>query len=242
MKAVILAGGRGTRLAPYTTILPKPLVPVGDYPILEILVRQLLAQGITDVTLTVGYLAELIRAYFLQRPVLTDRLTLSYVTETTPTGTAGSLAHVPGLDETFLAMNGDILTTLDFRALVRYHRERGAMLTIATHRKQVKIDLGVLVIDPSQRVTDYQEKPELDYRISMGVYVYEPRVLDYIPRGAYLDFPDLVLRLLRAGELVAAYHSDDLWFDIGRHEDYQAAVREFEQHRAEFGLDLDADP
>jgi NDP-sugar pyrophosphorylase family protein len=239
MKAIILAGGRGARLAPYTTVLPKPLMPIGEYPIIEILVRQLIAQGITDLTLTVGYLAELIRAYFLQRPSLTARLKLSYVSEEKPTGTAGSLSLVPDLNETFLVMNGDLLTTLKFQDLIRHHRERGAALTIAVRKKHVKIDLGVVVTDDDYQITDYREKPELDYQISMGIYVYEPRVLKYVERGEYLDFPDLVLRLIRAGERVVGFPSRDIWLDIGRHEDYQLAVQEFETHREEFCADFD---
>lgn len=234
MKAIILAGGRGTRLAPYTTIFPKPLMPIGEFPIIEIIARQLMAHGITDLTLTVGYLAELIRAYFQQRPSLTEKLKLSYVTEETPTGTAGSISLVPAPTETFLVMNGDVLTTLNYQSLIRHHHEQGAALTIAVRKKQVKIDLGVIVADEGGRIIDYREKPELDYLVSMGVYVYEPRVLDYIEKGIYLDFPDLVLKLIAAGERVVGYPSEDVWLDIGRHEDYQEAVREFENRRAEF--------
>lgn len=234
MKAVILAGGRGTRLAPYTTVFPKPLVPVGEYPIIEILVRQLIAQGITDVILSVGYLAELIKAYFLQRPSLMEKLNISYVMEEKPSGTAGSLSLISGLDETFLVMNGDLLTTLDFRKLVQHHADTGAALTIAMHKKHVKIDLGVLITDDSGHIVDYREKPEMDYLVSMGIYVYEPRVLQYIEKDTYLDFPDLVLKLIKEGERVTGYASEDKWLDIGRHEDYELAVQEFEAHRAEF--------
>src|SRR5438105_619263 len=134
LKTVVLAGGRGTRLAPYTTIFPKPLVPIGEYPILEIILRQLIAQGFCDVTLTLGHMAELIKAYFMQRPSLTSHLRLSYTQEERPTGTAGSLACVGGLDRTFLVMNGDVLTTLDYRQLVRFHLEQKSALTIAMHR------------------------------------------------------------------------------------------------------------
>jgi NDP-sugar pyrophosphorylase family protein len=239
MKAVILAGGRGTRLAPYTTVLPKPLVPIGDSPIIEILIRQLMAEGITDITLTVGYLAELIRAYFQQRPSLTENLALTYVMEEKPTGTAGSLTMVPGLNETFVVMNGDLLTTLRFRKLIQHHREQGAALTIAVHKKHIGIDLGVLVTDADGCVTDYKEKPEFDYLVSMGIYVYEPRVLDYIEKNSYLDFPDLVLKLIHAGERVVSYFSEDIWLDIGRPEDYQLAVKEFDAHRAEFGAQFE---
>ena len=240
MKAVILAGGRGTRLAPYTTVLPKPLIPIGDTPIIEILIRQLVAQGITDITLTVGYLAELIKAYFTQRPALTGKLNLRYVMEEKPTGTAGSLTMVPDLDETFLVMNGDLLTTLSFGKLIQHHRDQHAALSIAVHQKRMKVDLGVLVTDAAGLVTDYQEKPEFDYLVSMGIYVYEPRVLEYIDPNSYLDFPDLVLKLIKAGERVTSYRSEDTWIDIGRHEEYQHTVQEFEEHRAEFCPDLNS--
>jgi len=236
MRAVILAGGRGTRLAPYTTVFPKPLVPIGEYPILEIILRQLVAQGVERVTLTVGYLSELIRAYLGQRQDLLAHLRIDYVSEQRPTGTAGSLASIdrPADGETFLVMNGDVLTTLELGDMLAYHRASGAVLTIATAHRPVKIDLGVLVADAEGRVTDYREKPTLSYDVSMGMYLYEPRVLDWIEPGAYLDFPDLVLRLVAAGEKVCAYRSGALWLDIGRHDDYARAVELFESHPEQF--------
>jgi NDP-sugar pyrophosphorylase family protein len=243
MRAVILAGGRGTRLAPITAVLPKPLVPVGEMPILEIVVRQLAAAGFTRATLTLGYLGELIRAFFATHKRLTRLMDVDFVQEEQPTGTAGSLTLVEGLDETFLVMNGDVLTTLDYQELIRFHHAEGAVLTIASHRKRVKIDLGVMELDSSgRRVTGYIEKPEKTYPVSMGVYVYEPRALDFIPRNEYFDFPSLVLRLIAAGERVACFANDSLWLDIGRHEDYAQAQEVFERERARFrlaGLDVD---
>ena len=230
MKAVILAGGRGTRLAPFTTAFPKPLVPVGDRPILEIIILQLLRAGLTDVVLSVDYLAELIRAYFSERKSLTAKVKISYVRDEVPGGTAGSLASIPGLDETFLVMNGDVLTALDYGKLIAHHRAHGGALTIAVRKRTVKIDLGVLQYDAAGVVTDYSEKPEFSYDVSMGVYVYEPRVLQHIQRGAYLDFPTLVLRLIAAGEKVIAYPSDAYWLDIGRPDDYARACEELANH------------
>ncbi|HEY3356645.1 MAG TPA: sugar phosphate nucleotidyltransferase [Polyangia bacterium] len=227
MKAVILAGGRGTRLAPFTTVFPKPLVPLGDRPILELIVLQLLKHGMRDIVLSVDYLADLIRAYFNERKRLTALVDISYVRDEAPAGTAGSLASIPGLDETFLVMNGDVLTTLDYSKLIAHHRREGGVLTIAVRKRQVKIDLGVLEYDAQHVVTDYHEKPEFSYDVSMGVYVYEPRVLAHIQRGSYLDFPDLVLRLIRAGEKVVVYPSSDYWLDIGRPDDYARASEEF---------------
>ncbi len=172
MRAVILAGGLGTRLRPYTTVLPKPLVPVGDRPILEHILRQLGAAGVDHVDLCVSHLGELIQVYFSQSHAVPDGMELAWHWEDEPLGTAGALRVVPDLDGTFIAMNGDVLTTLDYRALVECHRERGAALTIATYRKQVNIDLGV--IDSADGfVTGYREKPTLDYDVSMGIYVYE---------------------------------------------------------------------
>jgi len=232
VKAVILAGGRGTRLAPLIGAFPKPLVPVGDRPILETIILQLAAHGVRDVVLSVDYLADLIRAYFTERKALASRVNLSYVRDEVPGGTAGSLASIPGLDHTFLVMNGDVLTKLDYTKLLVHHRARGGALTIAVRKREVKIDLGVLEYDGAGLVTNYVEKPRLAYDVSMGVYVYEPRALAHIPRNTYLDFPDLVLRLLAAGEKVVAYPSDDYWLDIGRPDDYARACEEFQ---TEFG-------
>ena len=223
LRAIILAGGKGVRLRPFTVNFPKPLMPLGDVPILEVLIKRLVAFGITDITLTLGHLAELIKAYFHTHNRLTTQVRLRYVEEDEPTGTAGSLASVPDLEDTFLVMNGDLLTDLDFDVLVSFHRREGAALTIATHRRRVKVDFGVLEADEKNQVIGYKEKPELSYDVSMGIYVYEPSVLKFIAPGRYLDFPDLVLKLIAAGEKVCAMPSDCLWLDIGRPDDYARA-------------------
>jgi NDP-sugar pyrophosphorylase family protein len=223
MRAVILAGGKGVRLHPFTVVFPKPLVPLGDRPIIEVLIERLIAFGITDITLTLGHLAELIKAYFQHRPQLTAQARLRYVDEVEPTGTAGSLASVHGLNQTFLVMNGDLLTDLDLDTLASFHRRHGAALTIAAHRRRVKIDLGVLECGDDYRIIGYNEKPELSYDVSMGIYVYEPSVLKFIAPGTYLDFPDLVLKLIAAGEKVCAMPCDCFWLDIGRPDDYARA-------------------
>ena len=223
LRAVILAGGKGTRLLPFTVNFPKPLVPLGNTPVLEVLINRFIQFHITDITLTVGYLAELVKAYFDRRKCLHDKICLSYVDEQEPTGTAGSLAMVPGLDKTFLVCNGDLLTNLDFDDLVAFHRQQGAVLTIATQHRQVKVDLGVLEFNGNYRLSGYQEKPQTDYYVSMGVYIYEPGVLKYIQPGTYLDFPDLVLKLIAAEEKVCAYPNSSLWLDIGRPDDYARA-------------------
>jgi NDP-sugar pyrophosphorylase family protein len=237
IKAVILAGGKGTRLAPYTTVFPKPLMPLDGLPILEIVLRQLRYHGCETITLAVGYLAPLIRAYLDQSSV--SRLVrIAYHQEAEPLGTAGALATVAGLDEPFLAMNGDILTTLDYTALINFHHEQRAALTVAVTRKRVQIELGVLQIESDHRVSGYEEKPIKDYPASMGVYVYDPRTLRHIVPNAYLDLPSLVLRLIERGERVAAFRSDAFWLDMGNRDDYERAVAEFAGRRAEFLPDL----
>jgi NDP-sugar pyrophosphorylase family protein len=229
MKAVILAGGKGTRLAPYTVVFPKPLMPLGDVPILEIVVRQLHRDGFREVSLAVGHLAELIMAYFDNGSRF--GVDIRYAREEQPLGTAGPLPFIPGLNAPFLVMNGDVLTTLDFGELYRHHCQSGAAATIAMHERIVNIDLGVIQCDEANRITGYVEKPAFQYMVSMGVYIFEPRVLDYIPPGERLDFPDLVLRLLEAGELVRGYPYDGYWLDIGRASDYAQAAEEFERLR-----------
>jgi len=224
MRAVILAGGLGMRLRPYTAILPKPLVPVGDRPILERILRGLAASGVSKIDLCIGHLGELIQVYFSQGRTLPEGLELAWHWEEEPLGTAGALQLVPGLDDTFIVMNGDVLTTLDYAALVAHHRSSGAALTVAMHAKRVDINLGVIETADG-RITGYREKPTLHYDVSMGVYVYEPRALAHLPDGA-CQFPDLVHRLLDAGEPVAAFRNDAEWYDIGTFTEYERAVRD----------------
>lgn len=232
MHAVILAGGKGTRLRPYTTVFPKPLMPVGDLPILEVVIRQLRGAGCTGVTLAVGHLAELLIAFFGDGARW--GLPIGYVREDRPLGTVGALALLPPFAEPFLLMNGDILTTLDYAALLAHHRQAGGIATIAMHERVVRVDLGVIEHDAAGRVSGYVEKPALPYHVSMGVYAFDPRVRDYIAPGERLDFPDLVLRLLAAGERVMSYPYDGYWLDIGRPDDYEQAVAEFAERRRMF--------
>jgi NDP-sugar pyrophosphorylase family protein len=231
MQAVILAGGKGRRLRPYTTVLPKPLMPLGDMPIIEVVLRQLAASGFDQVTVAVGYLAELLMAYCGDGSKF--GLKLRYSREEEPLGTAGPLALIDGLrhGDAFLVMNGDVLTSLDLRSLVQQHRASGAVATIATHQRQQQINYGIIESDEESRVTAYIEKPVHRYQVSMGIYVLEPTVLDWIPRGRYLDLPDLVRQLMAAGQPVMAYPFDGYWLDIGRHDDYEQAVEEFEAMR-----------
>ena len=232
MKAVVLAGGKGTRLAPYTTILPKPLMPIGDMPILEVLLRQMKRAGINQVVLTVGHLASLLRAYF-GNGAQWD-LDITYSQEQVPLGTAGPIALVKGLDKIFLVTNGDVLTNLDIKKLLAFHKQKGGIATIAAHKRQVTIDLGVIQWDGDDQIAGYLEKPTTDYTVSMGMYVFEPRILEYIPAGQYLDFPDLILKLIANGEKVNGYVFDGYWMDLGRPDDYAQANQDFTTMKNQF--------
>ena len=200
MKAVILAGGKGTRLAPYTNILPKPLMPIGDMPILEVLLRQMKTAGVDEAILTVGHLAGLLEAFFKNGNQW--GLKIRYSFENVPLGTAGPLAQVDGLEDTFIVSNGDVLTTLNLKELVQFHRKQGGIATIAMHHRRIKINLGVIQCNGGHEIMGYEEKPTINYMVSMGIYVFEPAILKYIPENQYLDFPDLVKKLLAAGEKV----------------------------------------
>jgi len=232
MNAVILAGGKGARLAPYTKILPKPLMPIGDMPILEVILRQMKAVGIDEVILTVGHLSELLKAFFQDGKRLGLRIKYSY--EDTPLGTAGPLSLIGGLNKTFLVSNGDVLTTLNLRDLIEFHKKEQAAATIAVHLRHVKIDFGVIEWGQAPQIGNYIEKPTIDYMVSMGMYVFEPAVLKYIPKGKYLDFPDLVKALLAAGEKVVGFPFEGYWQDLGRPDDYESAAVDFEKMQAEF--------
>lgn len=227
MRAVILAGGKGTRLAPYTTVFPKPLVPVGDIPILEIVVRQLSYFGIRKITLAVGHLAELIMAYFGDGSRY--GVQIDYSREEQPLGTAGPLSLVKELYSTFLVMNGDLLTTLDFRGLLDHHRQSGAVATVAAHERQIRIDLGILELDEQNRIQGYIEKPTYTHRVSMGIYAFEPQVLNFIPQNVRLDLPELVTWLLEDGQDVRASVFDGFWLDIGRPADYAFVTENVER-------------
>ena len=227
LRAVILAGGRGRRLEPYTSVLPKPLMPVGDRAIVEITVDRLVECGIDDITLCVGYLAHLIEAVLSRR---SETVRLTYVQEPTPRGTAGPLRLVSGLTDTFLVMNGDLLTDLDYRDLVEAHRQSGSLITIATHHRRQQIDYGVLHVaegGTSGRLVRYEEKPEIPLTVSMGIYVMEPQVLEHIPATGYFDFPQLVHALLDQGLPVSTYGFSGFWLDIGRRDDYEQALEQW---------------
>jgi len=220
MKIIILAGGEGTRLRPYTTVLPKPLMPLGDKPILEHIIERLASQGLREITLSVGYLSGLIEAYFGDGSQL--GVSLYYVREEEALGTVGPVRLIESPNKPFLVMNGDILTDLDFSAFTEFHASTSPLLTVATYEKEVKIDLGVLSLKGND-ITGYSEKPVLRYPVSMGIYCCSPAVLNFIPQDTRFDLPDLVNALLRKSKAVQSFHHRGYWLDIGRHEDYEHA-------------------
>jgi len=225
MLAVVMAGGRGTRLAPYTAVLPKPLMPLHDRPIIDVILRQLVAAGIDAVNVSVGHLGTLIEAWI--RSEGDYGVPVTFVYEETPLGTAGALKIAAPSDGTFIALNGDILTTLPFTQLVAAHEESGAIATVAANERFVPIDYGVVHADSSGRLVRLEEKPTITYTVSMGVYAFDARIADHIAPGERIDFPDLLLRVLERGERVSVFPFDGYWRDIGNRDDYVAAVDDF---------------
>ncbi|HEV7772194.1 MAG TPA: sugar phosphate nucleotidyltransferase [Conexibacter sp.] len=223
MRAIVMAGGRGTRMLPYTTVLPKPLLPVGERPVLAILLEQLAAAGATRIDVCIGYLGELIRAYLAETPPAIGDTQLAFHTESEPLGTAGALSEIASLDEPFLSLNGDVLTSLSFAALMDEHRASGAAITIAAQAQDTEISSGVLELS-GDRVTAYIEKPTLTHLVSLGIYALAPRALEHLPPGR-VDIPTLVDVLLAAGEDVRAHRFDGAWFDIGTIGEHEAAAK-----------------
>lgn len=230
MKAVIMAGGKGTRLRPYTLVLPKPLVPVGGFPVIEILLKWLKRNGVEEGIITLGYLGDLIKAVCMDGSQW--GIPLTYVNENEPLSTIGPLKLIaPGvLDSTFLSLNGDIISDLDLRKMVKFHKGHGGILTVATTKKNMPTNLGIIKTD-SSRITNFREKPVLTHCVSMGIYCMEPGILDYIPSKVAFGFDDLMYSLLDQDIPVYAYEHDGMWMDIGRPEDYQTAQGIFEENR-----------
>jgi NDP-sugar pyrophosphorylase family protein len=226
--AVIVAGGRGTRLAPYTTVLPKPLMPMVDRPIIDVVIRQLEHAGLSRVTIAVGHLGGLIESWVRNDPGY--GIDVEFLYEDEPLGTAGALRNVQGLDGTFIAMNGDVLTSLNVADLLATHRATGSVATIATNTRRIPIEYGVVETAGSaeaERVVGLDEKPVHTFRVSMGVYAFEPEAVDYIEPGEPIDFPTLLERIMADGKEVASHHHAGYWRDIGNRDDYEMAVADF---------------
>lgn len=232
MQAIILAGGRGRRLYPYTTVLPKPLMPIGDYPILEVILRQLRRAGFDDVVISTGYLHGLIHAYLEGNREI--GVPVRYSHEEEPLGTIAPLRLIEGLEQTFLVMNGDVLTDIDYRALLDYHREKGALATIATYQRDSKIDFGVLEHDDENRILRFQEKPVYHFDVSMGIYVFEREIFEFIPEEGPFGFDDVMYALTAKRAPVYSYPFGGYWLDIGRPDDYERSIRAFEENKDRF--------
>ncbi len=226
MRAVIMAGGKGTRLRPFTATLPKPLVPVGDRAILDIVLMQLRQAGVTHVTMAVSHLAHLIMAYFGDGERV--GLKIDYSLEDKPLSTIAPLKLISDLPKNFLVMNGDVLSDLDFKAFREFHDQRDADITVATYERDSRIDFGVLRTDDESRIVSFEEKPSCHFSVSMGVYLINRRLLDIVPDNESFGFDDLMLACLEQGRKAVSYAHHGYWLDIGRPDDYQAANEQVE--------------
>lgn len=237
MRAVILAGGKGTRLRPYTTLIPKPLVPLGGrYSILEIIVLQLAKAGFTRITLAVNHLSQLIKAYFGDGERL--GVAIDYSVEDRELSTIGPLTLIRDLPPTFLFMNGDILCDLDYRAFYEAHVQSGSRVSVSGYRRNVKIDFGVLQYDAQGQLTQFQEKPTYDLDVSMGIYCMNRSVVESLPVGVPYGFDNLMLDGLAAGQPITIRPFKGYWLDIGRPEDYEYADRNFDELAGRLGIAL----
>jgi NDP-sugar pyrophosphorylase family protein len=225
-RAVVLAGGKGTRLRPYTLVLPKPLMPIGEYPILEVIVRQLAHRGFDHISMAVNHQANIIKAFFGEGEKW--RVHIDYSLEMRPLSTIGPLRLIEDLPENFLLMNGDVLTDLDFDCLYREHVANGGVFTVAASRRTHVVDYGVLTIDDSRMLAAFSEKPSMQYLVSMGVYAVNRSVLSLVPPDQPYGFDNLMHDLLARGEPVKVQPYDGYWLDIGRPDDYAQAIDEFE--------------
>ena len=228
MKAIILAGGKGTRLKPYTTIIPKPLVPLGNRAILEILIGRLKKYGITDLTLCVNHLSHLIMAYFGNGKKW--GVNIKYSLEHEFLSTVAPIKLIKDLPENFLVMNGDLLTDLDFKELYNYHLENESLITVATYKRTAKVDFGVIEIDKNKNIAvGFKEKPEYELNVSMGVYVFNRKILNFVPDGQPFGFDDLMQTLIVKNKHIKVYPYNGYWLDIGRPEDYEKANEDIEK-------------
>jgi NDP-mannose synthase len=231
-RAIILAGGRGTRLRPYTIAIPKPLVPLGEYPILEIVVRQLASSGFTHITLAVNHQAQIIKAYFQNGSQWGVKI--DYSLEHEPLGTMGPLNQIIDLPNDFLVMNGDILTDLDYNMFYNLHCIKNNIFTISSKIREEKIEYGVLETNNMNLLIGFKEKPSVQYHVSMGIYMVSKRALQFIPRGLVYGFDNLMHDLISAGEKISVETFNGYWLDIGRPSDYERATEEFEHMKNRF--------
>ena len=226
MNAVIMAGGQGRRLAPYSTILPKALMPIGDVPIIEIIIRQLERSHFKRIIIATGYLSELITAYLNQK---TDfNIKISFHKEKDPLGTFGAISKIKGLGrKPFFVINGDELTTINYNKLCKFHKDNRAALTVAIHKRVIDVDYGVIEVSKENQITKHSEKPKIKLLVGMGIYVVDPLVMKYLNKNEKIGFPDVLGRLIADKQKVVAYLSNDYWMDIAHPDDYEKAVKDY---------------
>lgn len=235
MRAVILAGGKGTRLKPYTTLIPKPLVPIGgECPVLELVIVQLARAGFKHITLAVNHLAELIMAYFGDGKKWD--IHIDYSLEDKPLGTVGPLTLIGDLPENFLVMNADVLCDLDFKRFYAAHVRKGSYVSVAACSRQSVIDFGVLEYDSEGYLTGFREKPVYRFDVSMGVYCFGRSVIEKLPKGRPYGFDDLMLDGVKRRKRIRIHEFDGFWLDIGRAEDYQYADENYAAIRKRLGI------
>jgi NDP-sugar pyrophosphorylase family protein len=224
MKAIILTGGLGTRMRPLTFSIPKPLVPVGEKAILQLLLERLAANGVTEAILCTGYLAELIRAFGGDGSRF--GLRCSYVHETEPLGTAGPLSLVRGLiedGENFLLINGDVVTTIDFSKMIQRHESSGRVLTVGYTNYTYTSPFGVLEVE-GDTLRGIREKPVLQFPISCGIYAVSSRALDLVPAGQMFGMPDLMKAIIAQGNEVGVYYVEEYWHGVESMADLELAA------------------
>ena len=231
-RAIILAGGKGTRLRPYTVVLPKPLMPIGDYPILELIVRQLVRSGFERITMAVNHQAQLIMAFFSDGSKW--GILIDYSLEIEPLGTMGPLKLISDLPDHFLVMNGDILTDLDFTNFYNQHVMGNKLFTISSYCREQTTDYGVLETDLQHHLIGFREKPKTSYQVSMGIYMVSRVAINYIPIKQAYGFDELMLNLIKAEQKVDVQSFDGYWLDIGRPDDYMQAIEQFEFMKPRF--------
>ena len=228
-RAIILAGGKGTRLRPYTVVLPKPLMPIGEYPILEVIIRQLASHGFTHITMAVNHQAEIIKAFFGNGEKW--NIKIDYSLEDKPLSTMGPLKLIHDLPDNFLIMNGDILCDIDYGKFHDEHVKDEHIFTISSARRVQNIEYGVLINDEKNNLVGFKEKPKEEFLVSMGIYMASKKILDIIPADQPYGFDHLMLELIKRKNFAHIKEHKGYWLDIGRPDDYAQAIDEFESKK-----------
>ncbi|MFX4154961.1 sugar phosphate nucleotidyltransferase [Aliarcobacter butzleri] len=231
-RAVILAGGKGTRLRPYTVVLPKPLMPIGDYPILEVIIRQLAQNKFSHITIAVNHQADLIKTFFGDGSRW--GIKIDYSLEDKPLSTMAPLKLIKDLPDNFLVMNGDILTNLNYNEFYEYHIKNKNIFTISSYQREVKSEFGVLELDNQNNLVGFKEKPIQKYNVSMGIYMVSKKAVEFIPEDTFYGFDHLMLDLVKNNKNPSVKPFNGYWLDIGRPDDYEQAIEEFDRLKDKF--------